>query len=302
MKLLLLGASGQLGSTLKKTLKASGLPSQLVPCSRQQLDLRTPEALTAMLDTINPDVIINAAAYTAVDQAETAKQEAFAVNAVAVTHLAEEAARRHIWLIHYSTDYVFDGEKDRPYLETDAPNPLNIYGASKLAGEQAILQSGCQNLIFRTSWIIGAGGRNFAATILRLASERQDLQVVQDQRGSPTSPDLIATITARALQNIAEGRPWPSGRYHLTAKGETNWFELARLVLQLADELGHPLTLKPAALKPVTSDEYQAPARRPANSLLDTGLIERQLTEQLPHWREAFEHQVRGMIRGRMAA
>lgn len=299
MKKLLLGAKGQLGSTLEKSLQSS---TDLISCSRQQADLKDHAALRSLLDTVKPDVIINAAAYTAVDAAETNHAEAYAVNAEAVRLLAEEATKRNCWLVHYSTDYVFDGQKNAPYQETDPPNPINIYGASKLAGEQAILQSGCKNLIFRTSWVIGAHGQNFATTILRLAAEREELSVVNDQRGAPTSPALIAKVTAAAVQDITAGRPWPHGLYHLAAKGETSWYELAELLMELAMQANHPLTLKKQALKPVTSVECQSPAKRPANSRLSTNRLEQRLNFPLPHWREDFTSTVTTLIRGRMAA
>lgn len=267
MRILLTGVTGQVGSALQSTLPPLG---EVIPASRAQLDLADPDSIRAAVRTARPEVIVNAAAYTAVDQAEREEDLAFSVNRDGPAVLAEEAARLGALLVHFSTDYVFDGEKTTPYVETDTPNPLNVYGASKLAGEQAIRQSGCRHLIFRTSWVYSAGGKNFLVTMLRLAREGKELRVVDDQHGAPTSSDTIATATTEALK-----RSVGQGLYHMTAGGSTTWYEFARAIFR---EEGIA-----AQVTPIATSDYPTPARRPRNSVLDNALLAKSGI-RLPSW------------------
>jgi dTDP-4-dehydrorhamnose reductase len=294
MKILLLGANGQLGHELSRTLLALG---EVKACGRAEVDMTNGHSIVNTIDAFKPDVIVNAAAYTAVDKAESECDLAFKVNAEAVRILADEATKRDIWLIHYSTDYVFDGSKTEPYLETDVPNPINVYGESKLAGEQAITGSGCKHLIFRTTWVIGKDGSNFAKTILRLASERDTLSIINDQFGVPTAPALIAKVTKAAIEAIATANHWPSGIYHLAPHGETTWHGIAQTLIQLAKEAHVPLATDESGLQAITTAEYPTAAKRPANSLLDTSKLEKQLKFNLPDWEDDFSLVVEGIIR-----
>lgn len=285
MKVLLLGASGQLGSALERQLVSV---ARVVSYSRLQLDITDYAAVTRVVDAVHPDVIINAAAYTAVDQAEKNRDAAFLVNAEAVSHLAQIATLKKSWLIHYSSDYVFDGEKKTPYLETDSANPINVYGASKLAGERAIISAGCEYWVFRTSWVIGGHGNNFAKTMLRLAQERSSLRVIADQRGVPTSTSLIAAITVNAIQALIAKKPWPVGIYHTVPRGMTSWYEIAKTLLSMAQRHSVPLQCGSDQIIAIRAAEYQAVAQRPSNSQLNTQKLCRQLTWALPHWRDDF--------------
>jgi dTDP-4-dehydrorhamnose reductase len=233
---------------------------------------------------VAPDVIVNAAAYTVVDKAESEPQLARAINALAPGALAQEAMRAKAWLIHYSTDYVFDGSGNKPRLETDATAPLNVYGTTKLEGEQLIRQSGCNHLIFRTSWVYGARGGNFAKTMLRLARERDSLNVINDQFGAPTGADLLADITAHAIRSAIQ-RPELSGLYHLVAGGETSWHGYASFVIDYARRNGVALKVAPDAIKPVPSSAFPTPAKRPLNSRMDTGKLQNSFDLHLPDWK-----------------
>lgn len=285
MRILLLGANGQLGKTLSGKLAALG---DVKACTRTETDLTDAASIRRTINSYQPDIIVNAAAYTAVDKAETERELAFQVNAEAVGVLSQEAAQRDIWLIHYSTDYVFDGSKTEPYSETDPPLPVNVYGESKLAGEQAVKNSGCKHLIFRTTWVIGPHGQNFARTILRLAKERPELNIINDQFGVPATPALIARVTADAISAISTGSAWPGGLYHLTPQGATSWFGIARTLLHLAAQKGVPLTAGQDAIHPIPTDAYPTPARRPANSLLNTGKLQQHISFDLPDWESEF--------------
>ena len=240
MRILLLGENGQLGQQLRRTLPLLG---EVKACGRADVDFTDHNSITAAIEAFQPDVIVNAAAYTAVDRAEKEQKRAFQVNADAVALLAEQSAKHGIWLIHYSTDYVFDGSKAEPYLESDTPNPINVYGESKLAGEEAIAASGCNHLLYRTPWVIGRDGPNFAKTILALACDRNTLNIVNDQFGVPTTPALIAKVTAEAIRAIASGQPWPVGLYHLAPRGKTTWFGIAQSLFRLARKQQLPLSL-----------------------------------------------------------
>jgi dTDP-4-dehydrorhamnose reductase len=269
LRILLTGATGQVGWELRKTLAPL---SEVKFFDRFGLNLADVPVLVATVRALQPEVIVNAAAYTAVDKAESERDLALAVNATAPRVLAEEAKRIGALLVHYSTDYVFDGEKTAPYLEDDAAHPINVYGESKLAGEQAILKSGCRHLILRTSWLYGPRGKNFYLTMLRLAEERPELKVVDDQVGAPTSSLAIARATAQLLQKAAEGL------FHMTAGGETSWCGFARAILARAG-IATPVV-------PIRSEDYPTPARRPRNSRLDCARLRADLDIALAPWEE----------------
>lgn len=269
MKILLVGRDGQVGVELARSLASLG---DIQALGRAQLELSNRDAIQTAVRTASPELIVSAAAYTAVDRAESEPDLAFAVNANAPGVLAAEAARLGALLVHYSTDYVFDGTKSSPYTEADAPHPLNVYGASKLAGEKAIVASGCRYLILRTSWVYGPHGSNFMLTILRAARERPELRVVDDQVGAPTSSLAIARATAQVLRAGGEGL------YHMSAGGRTSWCGFARAVLARA-RLETPVV-------PIRSDEYPAAARRPRNSLLDNSRLGAAFGVVLAPWEE----------------
>ena len=274
MRILLTGRTGQVGSALERTLAPLG---DVVSLDRAGLDLFDLKSIGKAIEKEKPEVIVNAAAYTAVDRAETEREAAFAVNAAAVGVLAEAAKKLDALLVHFSTDYVFDGNKPAPYLESDAPNPLNVYGQSKLEGERAVTASGCRHLIFRTSWVYGPRGRNFLLSILAAAREKPELRVVDDQRGAPTSSQAIARAVAFVLSNLSSGKV-PGGVYHLSAAGQTTWHGFAREILERKG-LEVPLV-------PISSAEFAAAARRPRNSMLDNANISGTFGITLPDWRE----------------
>ena len=269
MRILLTGRNGQVGWELQKALAPLG---ELTALGRAELDLRDAGRIREAVRASNADAIVNAAAYTAVDKAESEREAAFAVNATAPGVLAEEAKRSGALLVHYSTDYVFDGAKPAPYVEEDEPNPINVYGASKLAGERAIVGSGCRYLILRTSWVYGPRGANFYLTMLRLARERPELRVVDDQEGAPTSSLAIARATAQLL------RPGAHGLYHLSAAGRTSWCGFARAILGRAG-LATPVVA-------IRTEDYPAPAKRPRNSRLDCSRLRADFGVALAPWEE----------------
>ena len=285
VNILLLGAGGQLGKVLTADLPTIG---RIHALDRASLDITNHHAVAEAVTDTQANIIVNAAAYTAVDKAEGEAKKAHAINADAVANLAQLAKTQGAWLIHYSSDYVFDGSKPTPYVEADSPNPINIYGASKLAGEQAIVNSGCRHLIFRTSWVIGKDGSSFAKTILRLATEQYSLQVVSDQRGVPTSPSLISNITLDAIRAIATGQAWPAGLYHLTPSGTSNWHEIAQTLLEHAERAHIPLSARAKDVQSITTADYPTAAKRPLNSQLDTQKLRAQLSFDLPHWQTDF--------------
>lgn len=287
-RILLTGCNGQLGFELQRALAPLG---EVVALDHAHGDLADPDALRALVRDISPQIIVNPAAYTAVDKAEGQSELAFAVNATAPGILGEEAARLGAWVLHFSTDYVFDGAQSAPYTETDTPNPQNVYGRSKRAGELALIASGASALILRTSWVFGAHGGNFARTILRLAGERESLDVVADQVGAPTSAALLADISA---QLIAQSTHWagnfPFGLYHVAAGGETTWYDYARHVVERARQAGKALKLRPEAIRAIASAHYPLPASRPANSRLDTQKFRQTFGLHLPDWRLGLDH------------
>jgi len=262
------------GWELERSLSPLG---ELHAFDRASLDLTNPDQIVSRVRAVKPDLIVNAAAYTAVDRAESEREQAYLVNAAGPGFLAAEAKAAGALLIHYSTDYVFDGTKQGPYVEDDAPNPINVYGASKLAGERAIEASGCRYLILRTSWVYGARGKNFLLTILRLAGERSELRVVDDQVGAPTWCRDIALATARLADKAAARGE--IGLFHLAAAGATSWCEFAREILK-ARGIG-------TSVRAISTSEYPTPAKRPANSVLSTEIVRTRWAIELPDWRSS---------------
>jgi dTDP-4-dehydrorhamnose reductase len=284
MKILLLGADGQVGWELRRSLLPLG---DVHACNREVADLSNLALLRGTISRHAPDIIVNAAAYTAVDKAESEPDLANRVNSEAVGVMAEEVARFNGWLVHYSTDYVFDGTKSAPYVEEDAPNPISVYGTTKFRGEHAVRVSGCRHLIFRTSWVFAPRGNNFPKTMLRLAQSRDELKVVADQIGAPTSADIIADVTAQALGQALrapEGAPaGAGGTFHLTA-GAVSWHGFAQHILRLAVEQGYKLKVAPDQVKAITTAEYPLPAKRIANSRLATDKLRSTFGLVLPSW------------------
>jgi len=287
--ILLLGADGQVGWELRRSLLSVG---KVTAVTRQDCSLTDKAAVTALVASHKPDVIVNAAAYTAVDLAESESEQAYALNRDLPALLSELAQQRDILVVDYSTDYVFDGSKSEPYFEHDITAPANIYGASKLAGLQALQASGCRHLVFRVSWVYSARRSNFIKTILRLAAERDELSIVSDQIGSPTPASLIADVTANCLLLLAAGIG-KEGVYHLAPAGQTSWRGLAQEIVRHAQALGMPLTIKPADIKPTPTSGYPTPAQRPANSVMNTDKLQRTFQLQLPDWQEPLAHLLR---------
>ncbi len=284
MKILLLGKNGQVGWELQRSLAPLGTVLALDRRSTDFCgDLSQPERLAQTVRTYQPDVIVNAAAHTAVDQAESEPELVRSVNARAPAALAQAAAEVGAWLVHYSTDYVFNGAGDRPWQEGDATGPLSVYGHTKLEGEQAILASGCRHLILRTSWVYAARGGNFAKTMLRLAAERERLTVIDDQWGAPTGADLIADVSAIAIRSALQ-QPDLSGVYHLVAGGESTWHGYASHVVAQARLFKPDLNLKVNEIAPVPTSAFPTPAQRPRNSRLNTAKLQQAFGVVLPPW------------------
>jgi dTDP-4-dehydrorhamnose reductase len=295
MKILLLGKNGQVGWELQRSLAPLG---ELISLDRRSVnglcgDLSNLDGLRSTIRQVKPDVIVNAAAYTAVDKAESEIELAERVNAQASGILAEEAAALGAWLVHYSTDYVFSGQGVAPWQETDSVAPVNKYGASKLAGEQLITASGCKHLIFRTSWVYSARGNNFAKTMLRLATDRESLNVIADQIGAPTGADLIADVTALAMRQAFQF-PELSGLYHLAARGEVSWHGYASHVIAFAKANGEQLAVK--AVNPIDTSAYPTPARRPLNSRLNTQKLRDNFSLHLPDWQSGVTRMLREVL------
>ena len=284
MKILLFGKNGQVGWELQRSLAPLGELIALNSTSEEFCgDLTDLAGIRQTIRKIAPDIIVNAAAYTAVDKAESEAELAHILNAQAPGILAQEAKQLNAWLIHYSTDYVFNGSGDQPHLETDVTDPLNVYGKTKLEGENNIIASECLHLIFRTSWVYAVNGNNFVKTILRLAHQRDKLTIVNDQIGSPTGAELIADITADVLLSLKH-QSEVSGVYHLTAKGYTSWYEFAGFILEHARRTNFPLKIQSDALLPIMSVEFPLPAERPLNSRLNTYKLEKTFALNLPAW------------------
>ncbi len=286
MKILLLGKGGQVGWELQRSLAPLGTLVALDFDSMDHCgDFANPAGVADTVRALRPDVIVNAAAHTAVDKAESEPALAHTLNATTPGVLAQEAARLGAWLVHYSTDYVFDGSGSRPWVETDTPAPLSCYGRTKLEGEQRIQQSGSQHLILRTSWVYAARGGNFAKTMLRLAQERERLTVIDDQWGTPTGTDLLADVTAHAIRHLQQ-RPEDGGLYHCVASGETNWHMYAKYVLTQAQQAQSAINIKATEVAPVPTSAFPTPARRPHNSRLNTQKLQATFGLTLPHWQQ----------------
>lgn len=284
MRILLFGKNGQVGWELQRSLAPLGELIALNSMDDEYCgDLANFAGIRQTIRRIAPDIIVNAAAYTAVDKAESETELAHILNAQAPDVLAQEAKQLNAWLVHYSTDYVFNGGGDQPHLETDATDPLNVYGKTKLEGENNIVASGCSHLIFRTSWVYATHGNNFIKTILRLAQQRDKLTIVNDQIGSPTGAELIADITACALLSLRHQHE-VSGLYHLVAKGYTSWYEFARFILEHARQKNFSLKTQLDALLPIASCDFPLPAKRPLNSRLNACLLEKRFNLNLPAW------------------
>lgn len=285
-KILLTGKNGQVGWELQRALASFG---DIVALDADEMDLADPAAIRRTVREIGPDLIINPAAYTAVDKAESEPDLALAVNGTAPGILAEEAQRLGAVLVHYSTDYVFDGNKAQPYVEDDAPNPQSVYGRTKLLGDLAVRASGCKHLILRTSWVYGVHGGNFVKTMLRLAKERAELRIVADQFGAPTWARDIANSTASAL-DFWQQRNWDdglSGIYHLTAGGRTNWHQFAQEIVRLARQYDPALATKALEIHAIATHEYPLPAKRPANSVLSNDKIMQSFGITQPAWQDS---------------
>ncbi len=279
MRTLITGKNGQVGMELSRLYYPLG---DVVVTGREECDLSSEQSIRDTVRQVKPAVIINAGAYTAVDQAEKDRDLCFAINAAAPRVLAEEAARLDALLIHYSTDYVFDGEKSEPYLESDPIHPVNVYGASKAAGEAAIAEVAGQYLVLRTSWVYAAQGKNFLRTMLRLGAERSELRVVDDQFGAPTSAAAIATATARLAEQYA-GIPKAAGIYHMTAAGSTSWCGFARAIFAAGVLRTQP------RVQPIPSSDYPTPAKRPANSVLANDKFAHTFGFRLPSWQQQLD-------------
>ena len=295
MKILLTGKNGQVGFELQRSLAMLG---EVVAVDLHDCDLSDSAAIRTLVRSVKPDLIVNPAAYTAVDRAEKEVELAMAINADAPRVFGEEAAKIGAWVIHYSTDYVFDGTKQGAYVESDACNPKSVYGRSKLEGELALLDSCSRSLILRTSWVVGAHGANFAKTILRLASERESIGIVSDQYGAPTSAALLADVTA---QIVGRGRcgsldEVPFGLYHLVAGGEATWYSFANYIVGEAIAAGKPLKLSLDNIKPISTADYPLPANRPANSRLDTSLFQKKFDLELPDWKSGIHQVLQGIL------
>lgn len=302
-RILITGATGQVGWQLQRTLAPLG---QVIAWTRSQVNFADPEQTASAVRQLAPAVVVNAAAYTAVDKAESEPELANTVNAVTPGRIAEELARSRGLLIHYSTDYVFDGSKTGPYLEDDSTGPLSVYGRTKLAGEQNITASGCRHVILRTSWVYDIRGKNFLRTVLRLAREKTELRMVSDQHGAPTWARAIAEATSHVLAQCLElGSNSPSGIYHLSAAGKTSWAGFAQQILEdyesLAEwpadtgEWGSPLLAN--RVVPIATADYPTPARRPANSLLSNEKLAKEFGLTLPDWQSQLELALQDAVR-----
>ena len=289
MKILLFGCKGQVGWELQRSLASLGDVTALDFDSTDfHADFSRPAALAGTVRALRPDVIVNAAAHTAVDKAESEPDLAATINAEAPRVLAAEAAALDAWLVHYSSDYVFDGSGDEARIETAATGPLSVYGRTKLDGEEHIRASGCRHLILRSSWVYSARGGNFARAMLKLAVERDALRVIDDQIGAPTGADLLADITAHAIRGVRQ-EPRLGGTYHAVASGETSWYAYARFVIEWASAQGLPVKVAANAIEAVPTSAYPTPAHRPLNSRLATGKLRHAFGLTLPHWQAGVE-------------
>ena len=289
MNILLFGKGGQVGWELQRSLAVLGNVTALDHDSTDHCgDFSNPEGIAATVRALKPDVIVNAAAHTAVDKAESEPELARLLNATTPGVLAREAAALGAWLVHYSTDYVFDGSGTRPWVEADTPAPLSVYGRTKLEGEQLIQQSGAKHLILRTSWVYAARGGNFAKTMLRLAQERERLTVIDDQWGAPTGAELLADVTAHAIRHLQQ-RPQDAGLYHLVAGGEVTWNGYAKFVIEHASKAQSAIKIIAKEIAPVPTSAFPTPAVRPHNSRLNTTKLQTTFGLTLPHWQTGVE-------------
>lgn len=287
--ILLIGNNGQVGQELQQILPSYG---NTISVSRPTVDLTEPDTLRSIIRAKQPQIIINAAAYTAVDKAESESEQAWAINATAPLILAEESQKLGAFLIHISTDYVFDGNGYRPYQETDVTNPLSVYGKTKLAGEQAIQENCTHHLILRTAWVYGNFGKsNFVKTMLRLGAQRPELRIVADQIGSPTWAKDIAAVIAEMIPHLSLDI---AGTYHYTNSGVASWYDFAIAIFEEAQQLGFPLKVE--NIIPITTPEYPTPARRPAYSVLACGKISTLLGKYPPHWRQRLREMLKDLV------
>jgi dTDP-4-dehydrorhamnose reductase len=293
MKILLTGKDGQVGFALHKKLTSLG---EVIATNRDMLDLSDPQAIRIFIDQTKPDIIINSAAYTKVDQAENEQELAFKINVVAPQVLVEKASELDIPIIHFSTDYVFDGLKHEPYLESDKVNPQSVYGQTKWQGEEAVRQNK-KHIILRTSWVLSSHGQNFLKTILKLIQEKTSLNVVSDQIGTPTSSEALADVTYKIVKTIFNDPNFKDfGTYHMTLGNETNWYRYAYFITDEATRLGLPTLMTSKDIKPISSDAYSTLAKRPMNSRLDTTKIKKTFMLELPHWEEEVKRILKELI------
>jgi dTDP-4-dehydrorhamnose reductase len=294
MKLLLLGCNGQVGWELQRSLLPLG---EVIPCDfdlspDRRADFSNPSAVADLVARVRPDVIVNSAAYTAVDKAESEAELARLINSTTVGAIAEQAKKRGALLVHYSTDYVFDGSGKSPRDELAPTGPLSVYGVTKLEGENLIRASGCRHVIMRTSWVYAARGHNFIKTMLRLAGERETLSVIDDQIGAPTGAELLADVTAHVIRSLSEGRG-EEGTFHCVAKGETSWFGYARFIIEWARINGQTIKVTSEGVQPISTAQYPTPAARPLNSRLSTDKLARVFALGLPYWHFGVERMLR---------
>jgi dTDP-4-dehydrorhamnose reductase len=293
MKILLTGKDGQVGFALHKKLASLG---EVIATNRDMLDLSNPQAIRIFIDKTQPDIIINPAAYTQVDKAESEKLLAHQINAVALQVLAEKASELDIPIIHFSTDYVFDGLKQEPYLETDEVNPQSVYGQTKWQGEEAVRQHK-KHIIFRTSWVFSSHGQNFLKTIMKLIQEKTSLDVVSDQIGTPTSSEALADVTYHIVKTIFNDPNFKDfGTYHITLDGKTNWYRYACFITDEAKRLGLQTLMTSKDIKPISSDAYPTLAKRPMNSRLNTTKIKKTFMLELPHWEVEVKRILKALI------
>lgn len=281
-KILVTGMNGQVGFELMKTLAPLG---KVIGVDVKECDLAQSAMIDALLDRVKPDIIVNPAAYTAVDKAESEPTVAHAINAQAPKTLARQASRRNIPIIHFSTDYIFDGTKEESYVEDDTPNPKSVYGKTKWLGEEAVRQNAAKHVILRASWVFGAHGVNFLKTMLKLSKERDKMSIVSDQIGAPTSARMLAEVTAEIVKQLLQEFSYRKyGTYHLVADGETSWYGYAKYVVEQANALGMETKLTPKNIKAIKTKDFPLPASRPANSRLDTAKVKETFGVTLPTW------------------
>jgi dTDP-4-dehydrorhamnose reductase len=293
MKILLTGKNGQVGFELKKKLSTLG---EVIATGREELDLASPDAIRAIIDQTKPDIIINPAAYTAVDKAESEPDLAYQINTLAPEVLASMATELDIPLVHFSTDYVFDGLKKGAYIETDITNPQSVYGKTKYDGEEKI-RTHAKHVILRTSWVFGVHGNNFLKTILSLIQEKESLNIVGDQWGSPASASMLSDVTFKIVDTILKNKNFNDyGTYHVTSEGETNWFDYASLISSEAMKLNIKVTCAPNKIHPILSSEYPTAAKRPLNSRLNTDKLKKTFMLELPHWESEVKRVIKEII------